>query len=339
MLYVFHGDDEFTRSEEVAKLKSKLGDVTVVSLNTTILDGRKLTLAALIQTCDTSPFLSERRLVIVEEFWSRFDPQERRRADGRQGKTSAADMDLVKGLLEYLPRLPDATRLLFTENRSLTTANPVHGILAPDPSNVIVREFRTPKGDDLDRWIIRRTQTKGAEIALQAAHELALRVGSDLRQLDQELDKLIAHVNYQGEVSLAVVRGLVSVTQAPVVFALVDAMGLRQGDKALRHLHGLLESGAAPPYLLSMIERQFRTLLQVRELMAQGQTAPQIQKVLGIGHSFIVEKSMRQALHFSQARLEFIHRHLAEVEYSIKSGELGDVLALDLLVVETCGRG
>jgi DNA polymerase-3 subunit delta len=157
--------------------------------------------------------------------------------------------------------------------------------------------------------------------------------------LDQELDKLIAHVNYQGGVSLAVVRNLVSVTQAPLVFALVDAMGLRQGDKALRHLHELLEGGAAPLYLLSMIERQFRILLQVRALMAQGQTGPRIQKALGIGHAFIVEKSMRQAQRFSQDRLEFIHRHLADVEYSIKSGASSEVLALDLLVVETCGRG
>jgi DNA polymerase-3 subunit delta len=177
---------------------------------------------------------------------------------------------------------------------------------------------------------------KGSEINAAAAHELALRVGGELRQLDQEMDKLLAHTNYQGPVTLEAVRNLVSSSQSPRIFALVDAMGMRQGGQALRHLHELLESGAAPLYLLSMIERQFRILLQAKELMGQGATVQSTQKALGINQRFVVEKSLRQASRFTEERLASIHQYLANVEFSIKSGEISEILALDLLVMDIC---
>ncbi len=336
MLYLFHGEDEFTRSEAMAKLKKKLGDPAMASLSTTVLDGRQVNLTALVQACDALPFMTGRRLVIVEDYWSRFEPPEKRKPKGWRPKVSAADAAFIKRLLEYLPRLPETTRLVFIESRSLGKANPVFGTLPSDKKQVYIKEFKPPGGRGLERWIERRMKAKGGTIASQAARELARLIGSDLRQLDQELEKLLAHADFQRPVTVSDVHNLVSATQTSNVFALVDAIGLRHNERAMRYLHELLESGAAPLYLLTMIERQFRILLQVKELQAQGARTSQMQKTLGISRAFIIEKSLRQARNFSMARLESIYAHLAEVEQGIKTGQLGDVLALDLLVVELC---
>ena len=64
--YVFHGADEFTRAETLADFKRRLGPPDTVDLNTTLLDGARLTLAELRHACDTVPFLAEKRLVIVQ---------------------------------------------------------------------------------------------------------------------------------------------------------------------------------------------------------------------------------------------------------------------------------
>jgi len=66
----------------------------------------------------------------------------------------------------------------------------------------------------------------------------------------------------------------------------VDAIGLRQREKAMRVLHELLEPGAAPAYLLTMIERQFRILLQVKDMQTRGCSLAEMQKTLAIRHSF-----------------------------------------------------
>ncbi len=339
MLYLLHGTDEFTRSEELAKLKQKLGDPTVVSLNTTLLDGRKaFGLPALIQACDALPFMAKRRLVIVEGFWSRFEPPEGGKAKEKQPKMPGSDTALIKGLLEYLPRLPETTGLVFVESRLLHAANPAFDAVPSDNKKIAyVKEFSPPEERKLGHWVEQRMKAKGGEITPPAAQELARFVGGDLRQLDQELDKLWAHANFQRPVSVADVHNLVNAKQTDSVFALVDAIGLRQREKAMRVLHELLEAGAAPPYLLSMIERQFRILLQVKDLQARGVAPSAMQKTLGISHSFIIEKSLRQAQNFSMEALESIYGRLADVEQKIKTGEIEDLLALDLLVVELCG--
>jgi len=336
MLYLFHGEDEFTRSAELAKLKERLGDPAMASLNMTVLDGRKVNLAALIQTCNTLPFMSDRRLVIVEDFWSRFELREGSRAKERQPQISAADAAFIKGLLEYLPRLPQTTRLVFIESRSLRPTNPVFSALPADKKQVYTKEFSPPAERDLGLWVEQRMKAKGGTITAQAAHELARLIGSDLRQLDQELEKLLAYANFQRPVTINDVHNLVSAKQLADVFDLVDAIGLRGGERAMRSLHELLDGGAPPLYLLSMIERQFRILLQVKELGAQGTSVAQMQKALGISHTFIIEKSLRQAQNFSMAQLESIYAHLAEVEQDIKTGEISELLALDLLVAELC---
>ncbi len=336
MLYILHGEDELTRSEELAKLRQKLGDPTSASLNTTTLSGRDLSLAELLQACNTLPFMAERRLVIVQDFWSRFESTKERKPKERQPKVSAVDAAFIKGLLEYLPRMPDTTRLAFLESRSLSASNPALTALPTDRQRVFFKAFVAPGGRQLERWIEQRMTAKGGSIHPLAAQELARLVGSDLRQLDQELEKLLAYVNYERTVTATDVQKLVSAAHTSNVFALVDAMGMRQTQKAVEHLHALLEAGAAPLYLLSMIERQFRILLQVKELREQGAGIGEMQKVLGIRQEFIIEKSVRQAQHFSMARLESIYDHLAEVEQAIKTGEISDVLALDLLVVELC---
>ena len=340
MLYLLHGADELTRSEEIARLKQKLGDATVVSLNTTVLDGRKVTLPALIQACDALPFMAKRRLVIVEGFWSRFEAPEGGKARDKPPKAPASDTALVKGLLEYLPRLPETTGLVFVESRSLQKANPAFNAVPSDQKKTAyVKEFNPPqeKDGELGRWVERRMKAKGGEIMPQAAQELARFVGGDLRQLDQELDKLWAHANFQRPVNIADVRNLVNATQTDSVFALVDAIGLRQRERAMRVLHELLDAGAAPLYLLSMIERQFRILLQVKDLQARGVAPSGMQKTLGIRHSFVIEKSLRQAQNFRMDALESIYKRLADVEQKIKTGEIEDLLALDLLVIELCG--
>ena len=62
-----------------------------------------------------------------------------------------------------------------------------------------------------------------------------------------------------------------------------------------------------------------------------------MQKTLGIRHSFVIEKSLRQAQNFRMDALESIYGRLADVEQKIKTGEIEDLLALDLLVIELCG--
>jgi DNA polymerase-3 subunit delta len=323
MFYVFHGPDELSRTEYVAKLRDQMGDPSLAELNTTILDGESLTLGGLQEVCDALPFMSDRRLVIVHNYLTQL---------GSGGKREGGP---VNDLVDYLPTMSESVRLIFVEADELPKGHPILK-LAEKHELGHVQNFGGPKRGELTGWVAKRVEAKGATIERPAADALAVAVGDDLRLLDSEIEKLVIYVGGERSITADDVELLVPYAGAANVFAMVDAIGRRDGRTALRSLHKLLDENAAPLYLLSMIVRQFRILIQVKELSAQGLAASTIAKRAGL-HPFVAEKAGRQAMNFSMGQLEVIYARLLETDLAIKTGQVEDVLALDTLVAALCG--
>jgi len=321
--YVFHGADEFTRAETLAGLKSRLGPPDTVDLNTTTFDGTNLTLAELRHACDAVPFLAEKRLVIVNGLLTRLIP--------RKGQElSTTQKGYLAALVDYLPGLPETTRLVFVEDTTLPTQHPVLQ-LAQREEQGYVKRFDPPKDRALPRWVEKRVRKHGGEIEPRAAHQLAAVIGADLRLLDQEIVKLVTYTNAERPIVGADVDAVVPYAQAAVVFDLVDALGRRDGRTAAQTLHRLLDAGEHPLGLLAMIVRQFRLLVQVKELGAKGATSRDIAQALKL-HPFPAGKLYNQATFFTAEQLEVVYRHLLDIDVAIKSGEIEAEVALDLLV-------
>lgn len=326
MFYIFHGPDELSRTETLAKLRGQMGDPSLAELNTTVLDGESLTLGQLQEVCDALPFVSDRRLVIVHNYLRRLG----------SGKGSG-ERSALESLAEYLPAMSEWARLIFIEEDSLPQSHPILKLAEKHEAGQVYA-FDGPARGELAGWIVNRVEDKGAAIERPAADALAIAVGDDLRLLDSEIEKLATYVNNQRPITTADVDLLVPYAGAANVFAMVDAIGRRDGRAALRSLHKLLDENAAPLYLLSMIVRQFRILIQVKELSSQGLAASTIAKRAGL-HPFVAEKAQRQAMNFSIGQLEVIYARLLETDLAIKTGKTEDVLALDTLVAALCGPG
>jgi DNA polymerase-3 subunit delta len=320
MFYIFHGEDEFSRSEFLEELKRKMGEQGGALLNTTVIDGRKATLLEIKQASDAFPLLGERRLVIIEGLIERSENEK---------------LDL-KEIVEYLENLPETTRLIFVEGKSISKDNPILK-LASQSKHGFVREFKKPRGKKLSRWIVERARRKGGRIGLRAADELAAFVGADLRLLDQEIDKLISYVNGARPIREEDIRLLVSYTREANVFEMVDALGKKEKGRAVKLLHRLLEEGEHPLALFGMVIRQFRIMLQVKELAKYGFPRQAIVKRLGL-HRFVVEKGLEQARNFSIEQLEAIYNKLLETDVAIKTGRIDAVLALDTLIIGLCSE-
>jgi len=325
MFYLFHGEEEFSRSETLADFKKKMGDPGLVELNTTIFDGNKVTLGELQHACDSIPFMAERRLVIVEGLLTHLASRGKKRA------LSAWQKEYLEKLTQYLKHLPETTRLVFVENKCINKNTPVHRLaLAEEHGHV--KEFKPPQRRELNRWIKERAKKKGGQISPAAVETLAAFVGNDLRLLDQEIEKLVVYVDGARPISEDDVRLLVSYVQEANIFAMVDALGQRNGQRAARLLHQLLDAGEHPLALLGMIVRQFRIMIQVKELGGKGLSQQDVAARLKL-HPFVVKKAVRQAMNFSMEQLETVYGRLLETDVAIKTGQMDEVLALDMLVV------
>lgn len=341
MFYILHGEEEYTRSEAVSELRARVARDGMGDLNTTVLDGRRVRLQELMDACNTVPFLTSRRLVIVEGLLQRLESRESSRSEPGPGEAAlpASEREYAERLMAYLPHLPSTARLVFVESKSIGRGNPILRGAKQIPGG-FVREFKKPDAGDLREWIRHRATAKGVSVTRQAASLLASFVGDDLRLLDRELEKLAAFVDYARAITDEDVRALVGAAQEADIFALVDSLGLRHRKQAMQQLQRLLADGASDLYLLAMIARQIRLIIAVKDLVEEKRSRPdEIRRELRISHRFIVDKLLRQALRFDAEELGAILRRIVEIDQAIKTGRVEGSLALELLVLDICDRG
>lgn len=310
MFYVFHGDDTHSQSETLETLQARLGDPSALELNTTRFEGQSFSYSELRHACDSVPFLGDKRLVIVSGALVR-------------------EPEYMAELLEYLPQLPETTRLVFMESKTLPGNHPLVKLAEKEESG-FVKAFTRPEGRELEQWIGRRVAAGGGSIAPRANHLLAINVGSNLDLLENEIEKLLLYK--AGEIIEPEDVGLLCPYVAEAsIFELVDALGNRHGKTAARLLYEKLSEGAEPFYLFSMFVRQFRLLIQAKELSEAGREPPEIARSLNI-HPFVAGKLHQQSRNFTMAQLEQIYGHLLEMDVGAKTGQTEMTTALNLIV-------
>jgi DNA polymerase-3 subunit delta len=326
MLYILYGQDDFSLSRTVQKIKADLGDPEIVATNTTSLDGQHLTLAELRNKCNAAPFLSPHRLVIVDGLLERFEPKESkprsRKAKSRNG------LGEWEGLDACITEMPETTALVLVDEE-VKGNNPLLKKISPLAE---VKSFPLLKGSDLKAWIKQRVSEQGGHIAPQAVNLLAELIGGDLWAMDGEIQKLLLY-SRERPVSEDDVRQLVSCVQEANVFSLVDAVAEGRTELAQRTLHRLYDDGVPPTYIMVMITRQFRLIAQARDL-GRGLPRPEIQDRLGLKSSYAVDKTLRQARLYDFEGVKRAYDKLLETDLAIKTGRYSDKLALELLVTE-----
>jgi DNA polymerase-3 subunit delta len=328
VFYVFHGPDDFRQAEMLAELMARVGPPSTADLNTTNLDGPTVTVSELRQACDAIPFLADRRLVVVWGLLYRLAPK-------KGSKPLPSDQRLLVDLVTYLPSLPPTTRLVFMESRDLPSHHPILR-LAEESDRGYARRLPTLTGAHLNNWIVKRAEKYGAAIDADAAQHLAKLLGDNLRLLDQELRKLAAFVDGDEPVTTDVIQTLVPYTKATVVWEMIDALAARDASKAADKLHSLLDAGEHPMALFHLIVRQFRLLVQAKDICSDPQSANLLSHVLSVSPG-VARKLREQARHFTAEQLEAVYHQLLKTDISVKTGHIQPDIALDLLVAGVAG--
>lgn len=315
LLYILFGANDFSLREELKRIEESLGDGGLLTSNTTIFDGRQLKINQLMDACSAMPFLGSHRLVIVE---------------GLLGRVAESAGNWL-ALKDFVGVMPETTVLVLVDGQT-KRANPLLRGLGPLAS---VKEFPLLRGAALRAWIKERVANEGGTISAQAVMILAMLVGENLWVLASEIEKLLLYALGR-RIEEEDVKRVVSSAREVSVFAMVDALIEGKSSAAIRLVHQLLDGGATAPYLLVMITRQLRLLLQAKELSLKGMPASMIKNRLGIASDYTMTKALEQSKRYSLRRLEQVYRKLLETDLAIKRGVWKGELALDLLVAELC---
>ncbi len=310
-VYILHGDDSLAISEFVVALRNKLGDPASAQMNVQRFDGLTLDFGKFHEACTTLPFLSKRRIVILENV-----------------KTAMKSREQEEALLDLLPMLPPSTALVLMESEALNEKSSTLIKWAQEnQGSAYIRRCSTPKGSKFVSWLTNRCQAMGGTIEHQAAHLLSELVSNDSRLADRELEKLLDYVNKERAIQVQDVEQLTPFHGQSNVFAMVDAVGQRDGKQVFSHLRRLLEDHP-PRYAFSMIIRQFRLLIMAREALDRNINPRKVLKV----PDFVADKVSSQARNFTLPDLERIYHKLLDIDVASKSGKTDLEVALDGLL-------
>lgn len=328
-LYLLRGDDDFRIKEILTGFVNGLGDPSTADLNTSRLNGDSLSFETLQADALTIPFLADRRLIIVEN---------------ARTMLAKAGKDSPDKFLDLFATLPPSSALVFVVDDQVSKRRGernwenqknyawVTKWIEENGRKGIVIDCLLPVDEDMPAWIMRKAKELGGAFRPDAAHLLASYIGNNTLQAENEVEKLITYVGEAGVVEPDHVTLLTSHEQDGNIFAFTDALGERNAVKAMQEFQLLTEKSDVME-LSGMIHRQFRLLIQAREIIDEGGSVQQIEKEMKM-LNFIARKFYTQAQRFSLRQLLDIFSRLLDIDEGIKTGGIPGQTAYELLIAD-----
>ncbi|MFA6604273.1 MAG: DNA polymerase III subunit delta [Patescibacteria group bacterium] len=326
MRFLIYGEDNFRSRRRLASVRSQFAAQRDPSgLNSVVLRAADAAWPRVSEALFASPFLAEKKLVILEHF------------------LSAAKAELQTNLVEALTRLPETTNAVFFEEAGAAKLrrSPLFADLAKEKFSL---EFPALDVGAAGQLIREECQAAGVGIEPRAAQDLIALVGVDSWSLCQEIAKLAAYVQARGAASIAPadVHELVSEAQADAFFVFLDACVSGRDRLALAALEKLFLSGMAEMQIVTLLEKHFRLLIAARDQLDRGlNDSGALASACG-AHPFVAGKALVAARRFDLRTLADRHADLVEIERSLKTGGGKARALLDIFAVRlssTCAAG
>ncbi len=319
-VYLFYGEDNYSASQKCLfwrrEFEKKYGDINVQTF-----EGKTLSAETFMTAVDCVPFLSEKKLIIVQDFLAQGKEEEQKKV--AEKIEDIADFCVVV-FLET--EKPDARISLFKRIIKFGQSEEFHFIM----------------GANLVQWIKNECKRKNASINPENAQLLAETVGPDLYQLKNEIEKLSLFCPGQN-ITADSIEKLVSPNILTSVFKLTDYLGQKRTRESLKIFQLLLESGEDLIKIFFMIVRQFRLLIEISDCLERKMNKTEITQKLK-EHPFVIMNTIGQSRNFQPAQLGEIYGFLLKIDSDLKKGKIrisgGDLselrLAVEKLIVELC---
>ncbi len=332
MIIVLHGHDELRVRRRLDALRGADGADAV------LLDGRAVKPDDILGSALTAPFLSPRRVVIVEGLLGRFEA----RGGGRTPRVDAFN-PLLTGLAEGIP---ETTMLAFVDGAIDARRNPLLRRLAETPG-VEVEHFPELRRGELVEFVREEARQQG--VALRRGRSVRrLPVDEEWRrpreddpaqllaalhpntlELSRELEKLALYTMGR-EATVDDVDLLCGGERGATIWELTDAVLDGETAKALQALRFLLSRGESVSSLLAQLAAAYRPLTTVLDLLEEGAGAEEIGKAIRRPWPRLRDLAIQRARRLGREGVLRAYELLVAADRGIKLGEVRDELALEV---------
>lgn len=305
-LYIFCGEEAYLRAHYLGQMKKKLLPQGMEAFNFHTFSGRETDVRALAEAVDALPMMSERTMVVVNDY-----------------DLYKAPADVRDALAELFSAMPDYCCLVFIYDvleykpdarTKLATAVKEHGSVV---------KFERQEQGDLTDWIARRFRALGHEIDTHDAQYLIFLCGDLMNGLLSEIGKIGSYAKGKRVTREDIDAVAIPQTEA-VVFQMTDAIARKDFDRAASILGDLLRMQETPIMLLAVLGKQLRQIYTARLALERGKGAGYLAELWGMRSVYPAEKLLDSARRFSLPWCRRAVRRCAETDLAMKSVTGGD---------------
>lgn len=306
--YLLYGEEAYLRHQYKQNLVNALnpdGD----TMNFSKYEGKGIDVKGIIDLCETMPFFADYRVILIED--------------------SGFFKNKCDELADYMKELPDYVRLIFAE----TEVDKRSKMFKAVKTIGRVVEFARQDEKTLLRWAAGLLSKEGRKITQKDMEFLISRTGTDMGNIRMELEKLITYTAGRDIVTAKDIEAVCTTQTTNKIFDMVRAVTEKDQKKALDLYYDLLTLKEPPMRILFLLAKQFRQLFLAKQLEAEGVSQTEMASKLGVP-SFVVRNIAACARAYTVEELQRAVEDFVEAEEAVKTGRLGDVLSVELLIVK-----
>lgn len=306
-IYLLYGEERYLRRQYTNRLKQAMCNPDD-SMNNHYYEGKDISVGEIIDLAETLPFLAERRVIFI--------------SNSGLFKSGGEQM------AEYLNAPNETTFFVFTESE----ADKRSKLFKTVQSKGCVVEFEVQNEHTLMRWIAGLLKNEGKRITENTVQLLLSKTGTDMENIQMELEKLISYCMDKDVITNEDVEAICTTRISNHIFDMINAIADKQTKTALELYYDLLALKEPPMRILFLIARQCNILLQVKEMKNKGYDNKAIASAVGVP-PFAAGKYVAQAGRFKSSQLKEAVKQCVEAEEAVKTGRMNDMMSVELLIV------
>lgn len=305
--YLLFGEEVFLVRHCKKLLKQAI--VGEDTMNLSIYSGKDISLSELRDNAQTMPFWAEKKLIIV--------------TDSGFCKSASEEITAI------VKNAPETTYFIFAESE-VDKRNKLYKTIA---DKGYAAEMKFLSDNELAKWCAVLVKDAGKKILESVMKAFIMRTGPSMDNVGNEMKKVLSYIGDKETVDLPDIEAVCSVNIEDRIFDMIDAIGSKNREKAMKYYTDLLLLKEAPMKMLVLLTRHINTLLGVRTLTDEGMSSSEISAKLGI-RGFFLNKYVSQAKCFSRETLRQAFEDCVKADEDIKTGQVEDKYAVEMIIVK-----
>ena len=307
-VYLLYGEEAYLKKQYRDKLRNAMISPDD-NMNYAYYEGKGINVKEVIDLAETLPFFADRRVIVMENtgFF----------------KTSSEE------LAEYIKELPESTAIIFVEAEIDKRGKLYKAVQKKGRAVELGRQDEST----LLRWIAGSVKRENKQISENTIRHFIAKIGTDMENIQKELEKLFCYTLDKDAITVEDVEAICTTQITNQIFDMVNAVADKKQRQALDYYYDLITLKEPPMRILFLLARQFKLLLEVKELDKYGLGRKEIAEKTGL-NPFVVGKYQTQAKAFSVKELRTIIEDSVDTEEAVKTGKLSDMLGVELFIMK-----